>query len=52
MGNHVEITRAQRDRLISWLSEGRDQRNVLTPQQRRANRRLRSLRDLLRKRCA
>ena len=52
MGNHVEITRAQRDRLISWLSEGRDQRNVLTPQQRQANRRLRSLRDLLRKRNA
>lgn len=49
MGNHVEITRTQRDWLVSWLSAGRDQRNVLTPQQHRANRKLRSLRDLLRK---
>jgi hypothetical protein len=52
MGNHMEITRAQRDRLITWLNEGRDQRTVLTPQQQRVNRKLRSLRDLLRKRSA
>ena len=52
MGIHVEITRAQRDRLLSWLSAGRDQRHVLTPQQRQVNRKLRSLRDLLRKRSA
>ena len=52
MGNDVEISRAQRDRLISWLGEGRDQRNVLTPQQQGVNRKLRSLLDLLRKRSA
>jgi hypothetical protein len=52
MGNHVEITRAQRDRLVSWLTAGRDQRNVPTPQQHRVNRKLRSLRELLRKRSA
>ena len=52
MGNDVEISRAQRDRLVSWLSEGRHQRNVLTPQQQRVNRKLRSLIALLRKRSA